>query len=389
MNSGQNFPLLKGLKVIELEGYLPVSFLGKVLHDFGADVYLIKQTRENEYMKTLSHLHEGKRSITLDLKDSNQLKILKKILQKSDILIDGYRPGVLEKLDLNPKDLLVENKKLIVVRVTGYGQEGLMHSQPGHEINYLSLSGSLDFFRNEDNKIVNPIIVLGDLFCGCLLPFYHISQALLNRSLNGGNGCVIDSSITTNLLSMSSIANKFVDEDRFYFSCVTKNYEYLLFQFKNGDNLNYNLKKICERLIIETLNLNTVSEGMRLQITRDYIDFFQLITKSVHDTKKYIKELCRMLTQEEIIKNLKKFKYLQVYPVLQYRDLLKFFKDVNIIKGGNCLNPFNVQAVDKKEESKTLDLRGNVVDVLRNMDISEEELSDYMKANKSEMKAKL
>jgi hypothetical protein len=388
MINGHNYPLLKGIKVVELEGYLPVAFLGKVLHDFGAEVYLIKQIKENEIMKILSHLHEGKKTITLDLKNPHGIRILKKILQKSDILIDGYRPGVLEKLKLNPKELLIENPKLIVTRVTGYGQEGLMNSQPGHEINYLSLSGALDFFRNDDNKILNPMIVLGDLFCGSLMPIYHISQALLNRSLNGG-GCIIDSSITTNLLSMSAFSNKFVEKEKFYFSCVTKDYEYLLFYLRLNENITIDLKKICERLIIEVLNISTISEGSRLSITRDYIDFFGLITKSDTDTKKYIKELCRMLGAKDIIKNLKKFKFLQVYPVLQYKDLIKFFKDSNIINENYQVSPFSVQSFVKKENhDKKLELKNNIVDVLRNMEISESELVEYIKMQKSNFKPK-
>jgi hypothetical protein len=389
MNNGHNYPLLKGLKVIELEGYLPVAFLGKVLHDLGADVFLIKQSKENEIMKLLSHLHEGKKIITLDLKNFNGLQILKKILQKSDLLIDGYRPGVLEKLDLNPKLLLIENPKLIVTRVTGYGQEGLMNSQPGHEINYLSLSGALDFFRNDDNKIINPMIVLGDLFCGSLMPVYHISQALLNRSLNGGRGCIIDSSITTNLLSMSAFSNKFVEKEKFYFSCVTKDYEYLLFYLRLDENMSIHLKKICERLIIEVLNISTISEGTRLSITRDYIDFFGLITKSDTDTKKYIKELCRMLGAKEIIKNLKKFKFLQVYPVLQNKDLIKFLKESKIINDKYQINPFAVKSLIKNENNKELDIQNNIIDILRNMNFGENELAEFMKMQISNIKPKL
>jgi hypothetical protein len=378
MKNGNNFPLLKGLKVIELEGYLPISFLGKLLLDMGADVHLIKQVKENEIMKLTNHLHDGKRSISINLKDNNQINLLKKIIYKSDVLIDGYRPGVLEKLALNPIDLVNENKKLIVLRVTGYG----------HEINYLSLAGTLDFFRNDDNKIVNPYITLGDLFCGSLMPVFHLSQALLNRELNGGNGCVIDSSITTNLLSMSAITSKFVDKDKIYFSCVTKNYEYLLFYLQNDDSLLLYLKRICERLIIETLNISSVSEGTRLSITRDYIDFFDLITKSVTDTKKYIKDLCKMLTQEEIIKNLKKFKYVQVSPIIQFKDLNKFLKDVNLIKENmSVVNPFKISCVNHKEENNGF-LQGSMIDVLKNMDISEEELKEFMKDN-NKMKPKL
>lgn len=388
MKNENNYPILKGVKVLELEGYLPVVFLGKLLRDLGAEVLLVKQIKENEIMKIVNHLHDGKRSIKLDLKETNQLNILKKLIQKSDILIDGYRPGILEKLGLSPNYLLSENKKLIVVRVTGYGQEGLMHMQPGHEINYLSLSGALDFFKNEDNKIVNPMIILGDLFCGSLMPMFHISQALLNRQINGGFGCVIDSAITTNLLSVSALTNKFVDKDKVYFSCVTKNYEYILFYLQNDENMPLYLKRICERLIIEVLNISDISEGTRLSITRDYIDFFQLITKSVADTKRYIKEICRMLSQEEIIKNLKKFKFVEVYPVTQFKDVIKFLETSNIIKGNNYINPFFVQSVNKYDNSQNPDMTTDIFYIIKDINISEKELAELIKNNNG-MKAKL
>lgn len=396
MKNSHNYPLLHGIKVIELDGYLPVSFLGKALHDLGADVYLIKPIHDNSVMKVLSYLHEGKRSITLNLKDENQIKIFRKLLQKSDILIDGYRPGVLEKLDLDPKDLLAENPQLITVRVTGYGQEGLMHAQPGHEINYLSLAGTLDFFKSEDNKILNPIIIMGDLFCGSIMPIFHISQALLNRKLNGGQGCIIDSSITTNLLSLSTITNKFVEKDKFYFSVVTKNYDYVLFFLKNDDNLDFNLKRICERLIIEVLNQPDVSEGTRLSITRDYIDFFQLITKSQSESIKYIKDLCRMISKYDIINNFKKFKTVEVYPILQHKNLIKFFEDLHLIKGDKVVPPFKIYDLDKKPESLdkngenyNLNLETNMIDVLRNMGITEKELAEYIQKEKVIGKPKL
>lgn len=383
-----NYPLLKGLKVVELEGYLPVAFLGKILHDIGAEVYLIKPIKENEIMKVVSHLHNGKKEIKLNLKDENNLKILKKIIQQSDILIDGYRPGVLEKLNLDPKILLLDFPQLIVIRVTGYGQTGLMSLQPGHDINYLSLSGVLDFFKTEDNKIVNPMIILGDIFCGSLMPVFHISQALLNRELNGGKGCIIDSAITTNLLSLSAITNKLSDNTKFYFTCTCINYEYVLFYIHNDEKLNFNLKKICERLFIEVINISTIDESTRLKLTRDYIDLFQLITKSTTDSIKCIKDLCKMLTHEDVIKNLKKLKFVEVYPIFKFVDLLNFIKDPSkILINKESFSTLDVLSNDEiqvnNRQFNYQENKNNMIDILKNFDISETDLSEYVKNNKN------
>jgi hypothetical protein len=396
MKNNVNSSLLQGVKVLELEGYLPMSFLAKILLDFGAEVYLIRPTQENEIMKFVSYLNDGKKPIILDLKNPKQVQIFKQLTQKADILIDGYRPGILEKLNIDPKDLIKKNKGLITIRVTGYGQEGLFHAQPGHEINYLSLAGHYDFWRNEDDQILAPIITMGDLFCGSVMPVFHLSQALLNRKLNGGYGCIIDSSITTNILSLTLMTKKLVDTEKFYFSAVCKNYEYIMFYLKKGSDLPSNLKKICERLIIEVLNVEGVNEGTRLSITRDYIDFFELINKSIDDSLKYIKNMCKYLSQEEIIRNFKRSTYLEVYPILQTKDLYPFYEQAGVIKGDNVMNPFrfekinseNKNGVEENHVKTAVSSENDVTQILRNFGVSEEDVKNYIANFKTSTKLK-
>jgi len=395
----QRSHILKGLIVVELEGYLPLSFMGKMLKDLGAEVIIIKQYREKEdisLVEFISHLEDGKKPIYLNLKNERDLNLLKIILEGSDILIEGYRPGVLEKMNLNPKDLLIINPKLIVVRMTGFGQKGVMAKQPGHEINYLSLSGALDSFKSDDNKILNPKLILGDLFCGSLMPIYHISQALLNRKINKV-GCIIDTAITTNLMSMNLMANKFVDKDNFYFTCVTKNYEYLLFSYKNEEKLNFYLKHICERLIIEAINLSDISEQTRENLTRNYIDFFELMTKNVSESMKFIKDLCKRFTNKEISKYLEKCQNVKIIPILQHRDLFKFYEDNKLIKDENIKNPFKI-SISNKEHAQYMDTNcdfkkdssNSVLELLRVMKLNEEDIEYIDKQNlKAFMKPKL
>ena len=111
--------LLSNIKVVELEGYLPICFLGKMLYDLGADVTLVTNQKSIDIMSVLKHLNEGKKTIKLDLKIENENEIFLKLIAKADILLESYRPSILEKLNLVPKELLKVNPKLIIVRLTG------------------------------------------------------------------------------------------------------------------------------------------------------------------------------------------------------------------------------------------------------------------------------
>jgi len=406
---GDSFPMLNNMKVIELDGYLPVRFFGKTLLDFGADVYSIKNSNKNLQKNKLSyHLNKGKKIINLDFfKSGNGSKLLNKIIDKADIIIDKQKDSFLAKIDINKNDLLKKYPKLIIIFLSGYGIAENNHKIPiektSSQMNHLSsvnsLNKILEFFKNKENtnnRFVNPLIILGDLFGGCISPLYELSQALNNRRKTG-SGAILESEITANLFSLSIISKKLPDNNKFHFSCHSKNLDYILFSIdigykinknKNGkeiknnsensiiesktekenlivipeniqsmknnnekfnftatnniltENVNFLLKKICERLLIEVLNLEELSEGLRLNLTRDYIDYFELITKSLNDSVKYIKDLCKLLDKEEILKQLKKFEFLEIYPVIQFNELIQYFKYSDILKGDNIISSF-------------------------------------------------
>lgn len=420
---GDSFPILNNMKVIELDGYLPVRFFGKTLLDFGADVFSISSTTDFLKRNKLSyHLNKGKKMINLDFtKSENGIKLFYKLIEKADVLLEKQKKGFLEKLNIDKNKILEKFPKLIIISLSGYGiaeNNSKIPVEPtSKEINkYSSLKSFkkiLDFFKNKknlNNKFINPLIILGDLFGGCIMPLFELSQALIERQKHG-KGTILKSVITANLFSLSIISDKLCDDNKFHFSCNTKNLDYVLFsidlnktnnsiiddkkqneksnsqtnnnsaatnndfnnnfykqyesilQMKddlesegsndynekynfivsnnyNAENLNYYLKKICERLLIEVLNLEELPEGLRLNLTRDYIDYFQLITKSLNDSIKYIKDLCKLLDKEEILKQLKKFEFLEIYPVIQFKELIQYFKYSNILKGDNIINSF-------------------------------------------------
>lgn len=170
---------LKGIKVVEMAGLAPGPFCGMVLADFGASVI-----RVDKIGGALSHdcLGNGKRSIALDLKTDQGVEVLKRLTIQSDVIIDPFRRGVMEKLKLGPNDLMPENKKLIYARLTGYGQEGPFADRAGHDINYLSLSGLLSLFGRYKENLVPPTNLASDFGGGGLMCALGIVLALFERS---------------------------------------------------------------------------------------------------------------------------------------------------------------------------------------------------------------
>uniref|UniRef100_U5EV35 Putative l-carnitine dehydratase/alpha-methylacyl-coa racemase n=1 Tax=Corethrella appendiculata TaxID=1370023 RepID=U5EV35_9DIPT len=181
---------LKGIKVLEFVGLAPGPFCGMVLSDFGANVTRIDRTPSN----SLDILQNGKRSIALDLKKLKAIEVVKKLCMKSDVLIEPFRPGVMEKLGLGPDVLMKENPRLIYARLTGFGQSGKLANRAGHDINYLAVSGILSLFGRKDEPPTPPVNFSADFAAGGLLCAFGILAALLERH-NSGRGQIVDNSM--------------------------------------------------------------------------------------------------------------------------------------------------------------------------------------------------
>jgi alpha-methylacyl-CoA racemase len=130
---------LQGIRVIELAGLAPAPFAGMMLADYGATVIRVDRTVDF----STDVLNRHKRSIALNLKNPEAVVTLKRLLRDSDVLLDPYRPGVLESMGLGPDILLKVNPRLIIARLSGYGQTGGWSKRAGHDINYLAISGAL------------------------------------------------------------------------------------------------------------------------------------------------------------------------------------------------------------------------------------------------------
>ncbi|CAL8121982.1 unnamed protein product [Orchesella dallaii] len=182
---------LKGIKVLEIAGLAPAPFCGMLLSDFGANVIRVDRTKGMD----VDRLARGKRSISVNLKDVKGQEIVRKLASTSDVLIEPFRPGVMEKLNLGPDKLLSSNPKLVYARLSGYGQTGAYALKSGHDINYVAMSGLLSKIGRKNEKPHSPLNLVADFAGGGLLCAYGIVMCLLERQ-QSGKGQVVDMSMT-------------------------------------------------------------------------------------------------------------------------------------------------------------------------------------------------
>lgn len=190
---------LRGVKVIEMMGLAPGPYCGMVLADFGANVTVIHKIEALPF----DAMSNGKKMIAINLKTTEGRKIVKKLCDSADVLLDTYRPGVMEKLGLGPESLMTDNPKLIYARLTGYGQTGALAHRAGHDINYVAMSGILSLLAKNNQPPTPPLNLLADFGGGGLICTIGILLALFERT-SSGKGQVIDVSMTEGAAYLAS-----------------------------------------------------------------------------------------------------------------------------------------------------------------------------------------
>jgi alpha-methylacyl-CoA racemase len=201
---------LSGVKVVEFEGIGPGPLGARMLADFGAVVTVIARPGPaviNERLGKASSdnpLRRGKHLVELNLKDAADVQRALAIVAQSDVLVEGNRPGVMERLGLGPAVCAALNPALVYARMTGWGQDGPLAHAAGHDINYVAMSGALALSTRPGERPIIPPTVLGDAG-GALALAFGIAAALL-QARQTGQGCVVDAAIVDTMASLGGLA---------------------------------------------------------------------------------------------------------------------------------------------------------------------------------------
>ena len=206
---------LDGVRVLDLSRLLPGPYASHILASFGADVIKIEKPGEGDYMReylpqaqgfnaTFLTINRGKRSIALDLRKSEGKDVFRALVLRSDVVLDGFRPGVMDKLGLGYENLKELNPKIVYAALTGYGQTGPNAQQAGHDLNYLALSGMLDLLGGADGVPLVPGIQIADVAAGALPTVIGILLALQHRA-KSKVGQMVDISMFDSLLGLMPV----------------------------------------------------------------------------------------------------------------------------------------------------------------------------------------
>jgi alpha-methylacyl-CoA racemase len=204
---------LSGVKVLEFEAIGPGPFAGMLLADMGADVLLLERPADSglglKRQRWMDVMLRGRRSVTLDLKSKDAAGAALELAGRADALIEGFRPGVMERLALGPEACLKKNPKLVYGRMTGWGQDGPLAPRAGHDINYIALAGVLHAFGRKGEAPVPPLNLVGDFGGGGMLLGFGIACALLHAQRTG-QGQVVDAAMVEGASLLAAMFSGFL-----------------------------------------------------------------------------------------------------------------------------------------------------------------------------------
>ena len=186
---------LTGVRVLEVAAIGPSPMTGMILADMGADVIRVERASQDTPMTRTDPSYRGKRSIALDLKSPEGIETFLRLVETADVLTEGFRPGVMERLGIGPDECRARNPRLVYGRMTGWGQDGPLAQAAGHDINYIALTGVLHAIGNAGEPPVPPLNLIGDMGGGGMLLALGIVAALY-ESKASGQGQVVDAAMT-------------------------------------------------------------------------------------------------------------------------------------------------------------------------------------------------
>ncbi|MEM9608052.1 MAG: CaiB/BaiF CoA-transferase family protein [Actinomycetota bacterium] len=199
---------LSGVKVIEIQGIGPGPFCGMMLSDMGADVIRIDRAASvrggDPATPPVDVLARGRRSLAVDLKQPEGVDLVLQLVEEADVLIEGFRPGVAERLGIGPDECLERNAQLVYGRMTGWGQEGPIAHAAGHDINYIALAGALHAIGRNGERPVPPLNLVGDFGGGGMLLAFGVAAALVEAGRTG-RGQVVDAAMVDGTASLMAM----------------------------------------------------------------------------------------------------------------------------------------------------------------------------------------
>lgn len=204
---------LSGIRILDLSRLLPGAYASQMLADFGADVIKIEEPGSGDYGRFMPPhgaggmslyflaINRNKRSMTLNLKTASGREIFLRLVKQADVVLESFRPGVLERLGLGYEQLKEINPRLIYCAISGYGQDGPYRLRAGHDLNYAGYAGLLDYNRGSNGEPAMPPTQLGDLAGGSFMSVIGILAALQGRSQTG-EGRMVDVSMTEGVMAL-------------------------------------------------------------------------------------------------------------------------------------------------------------------------------------------
>jgi alpha-methylacyl-CoA racemase len=209
---------LAGIRVLEFEAIGPAPFAGMLLADMGADVLVLDRPASTDLGLKRERWYDvmmrGKRSVTLDLKKDSSREIALQLISRTDALIEGFRPGVMERLGLAPDVALARNPRLVYGRMTGWGQDGPLAPRAGHDINYIALAGVLHAFGRKGEAPVPPLNLVGDFGGGGMLLGFGVACALIEAQ-RSGKGQVVDAAMVEGASLLAAMFSGFLKAGEF------------------------------------------------------------------------------------------------------------------------------------------------------------------------------
>ncbi|TDF83758.1 CaiB/BaiF CoA-transferase family protein [Pseudomonas sp. H9] len=199
---------LAGVKVVEMNAIGPAPFATMLLADMGAEVIRIDRQQSGFLNGDDSVIGRGRRSLTIDPRKPGATDVLLRLIDEADVLIEGFRPGVMERLGLGPEVCTVRNPKLVYGRMTGWGQTGPLAHSAGHDLNYLAITGALHAMGHADREPTPPLHLAGDMGGGAMFLAFGVVCALF-EARRSGQGQVVDAAISDGSALLSTMFYEF------------------------------------------------------------------------------------------------------------------------------------------------------------------------------------